>query len=148
MYLEMEDLQVNAAGTQLNDDNIKLDSYSNTKHFFIMLSHEHFRFWGLERLSNRSISKHYPMQRAMPFHEWKNVQLQERCPPLMTQDSTGHPKTLCTSVSSLSSGMAGVWILSQRAWFSCQQEVSVALTKTPPIHYYIVVDSALCNYAG
>ena len=31
---------------------------------------------------------------------------------------------------------------------ACQQEVSLALTKTPPIHYYNVVDSAFSNYAG
>ena len=30
---------------------------------------------------------------------------------------------------------------------ACQQEVSLALTKTPPIHYYNVVDSAFSNYA-
>ena len=31
---------------------------------------------------------------------------------------------------------------------ACQQQVSLALTKTPPIHYYKVVDSAFSNYAG
>ena len=31
---------------------------------------------------------------------------------------------------------------------ACQQEVSLALTKTPPIHYYNVVDSAFSNYVG
>ena len=31
---------------------------------------------------------------------------------------------------------------------TCQQEVSLALTKTPPIHYYNVVDSGFSNYAG
>ena len=31
---------------------------------------------------------------------------------------------------------------------ACQQEVSLALTETPPIHYYNVVDSAFSNYAG
>ena len=31
---------------------------------------------------------------------------------------------------------------------ACQQEVSLALTKAPPIHYYNVVDSAFSNYAG
>ena len=31
---------------------------------------------------------------------------------------------------------------------ACQQEVSLALTKPPPIHYYNVVDSAFSNYAG
>ena len=31
---------------------------------------------------------------------------------------------------------------------ACQQEVSLALTKTPPIHYYNVVDSAFSNYPG
>ena len=31
---------------------------------------------------------------------------------------------------------------------ACQQEVSLALTKTSPIHYYNVVDSAFSNYAG
>ena len=30
---------------------------------------------------------------------------------------------------------------------ACQQEVSLALTKTPPIHYYNVVDSAFNFYA-
>ena len=30
----------------------------------------------------------------------------------------------------------------------CQQEVSLALTKTLPIHYYNVVDSAFSNYSG
>ena len=30
---------------------------------------------------------------------------------------------------------------------ACQQEVSLALTKTQPIHYYNVVDSAFSNYA-
>ena len=30
---------------------------------------------------------------------------------------------------------------------ACQQEVSLALTKTPPIHYYNVVDSAFKFYA-
>ena len=29
-----------------------------------------------------------------------------------------------------------------------QQEVSLALTKTPPIYYYNVVDNAFSNYAG
>ena len=31
---------------------------------------------------------------------------------------------------------------------ACQQKVSLALTKTPPIHYYNVVESAFSNYAG
>ena len=31
---------------------------------------------------------------------------------------------------------------------ACQQEVSLALTKTPPIHYYNVVDSEFSSYAG
>ena len=31
---------------------------------------------------------------------------------------------------------------------ACQQEVSLALTKTSPIHYYNVVDRAFSNYAG
>ena len=31
---------------------------------------------------------------------------------------------------------------------ACQQEVSLALNKTPPIHYYNVVDSAFGNYVG
>ena len=31
--------------------------------------------------------------------------------------------------------------------FACQQEVSLALTKTLPIHYYNVVDSAFNFYA-
>ena len=31
---------------------------------------------------------------------------------------------------------------------ACQQEVSLALTETPPIHYYNVVDSEFSNYAG
>ena len=31
---------------------------------------------------------------------------------------------------------------------ACQQEVLLALTKTPPIHYYNVVDSAFSDYAG
>ena len=31
---------------------------------------------------------------------------------------------------------------------ACQQEVSLALTKTPPIHYYNVVDRAFNFYAG
>ena len=31
---------------------------------------------------------------------------------------------------------------------ACQQEVSLALTKTPPIHYYNVVDSTFNFYAG
>ena len=35
--------------------------------------------------------------RAMLFHELKKVQLQERV-TLMTQDSTGHLKTLCMSI--------------------------------------------------
>ena len=31
---------------------------------------------------------------------------------------------------------------------ACQQEVLLALTKTPPIHYYNVLDSAFNFYAG
>ena len=31
---------------------------------------------------------------------------------------------------------------------ACLQEVSLALTKTPPIHYYNVVDSTFGTYAG
>ena len=31
---------------------------------------------------------------------------------------------------------------------ACQQEVSLALTKTLPIQYYNAVDSAFSNYAG
>ena len=31
---------------------------------------------------------------------------------------------------------------------ACQQEVSLAVTETPPIHYYNMVDSAFSNYAG
>ena len=31
---------------------------------------------------------------------------------------------------------------------ACQQEVSLALMKTPPIHYYNVVDSVFSNYTG
>ena len=31
---------------------------------------------------------------------------------------------------------------------ACQQEVSLALTKNPPIYYYNVVDSTFSNYAG
>ena len=31
---------------------------------------------------------------------------------------------------------------------ACQQEVSLALTKTPPIYYYNVVDSVFSNYGG
>ena len=31
---------------------------------------------------------------------------------------------------------------------ACQQEVSLALTKTSPIRYYNVVDSAFSNYVG
>ena len=30
---------------------------------------------------------------------------------------------------------------------ACQQEVSLAVTKTPPIHYYNVVDSTFNFYA-
>ena len=30
---------------------------------------------------------------------------------------------------------------------ACQKEVSLVLTKTPPIYYYNVVDSAFSNYA-
>ena len=30
----------------------------------------------------------------------------------------------------------------------CQQEVSLALTKTPPIHYYDMLDSVFSSYAG
>ena len=55
-------------------------------------------------------------------------------------------------------GMSGYWnkydtfislfLVSGRD-LACQQEVSLALTKTPPIHlYYNVVDSAFSNYAG
>ena len=29
---------------------------------------------------------------------------------------------------------------------ACQQDVSLALTETPPVHYYNVVDSAFSNY--
>ena len=31
---------------------------------------------------------------------------------------------------------------------ACQQEVSLVLAKTPPIHYQTVVDSAFSIYAG
>ena len=31
---------------------------------------------------------------------------------------------------------------------ACQQEVSLALTNTPPIQYYNVVDSTFSNFAG
>ena len=31
---------------------------------------------------------------------------------------------------------------------ACQQEISLVLPKTPPIHYGIVMDSAFSNYAG
>ena len=38
--------------------------------------------------------------------------------------------------------------LVSRRNLACQQEVSLALTKTPPIRYYNVVDSAFSNYVG
>ena len=50
---------------------LKLNSYSNTKHFFIAFLHVHFRFWGHEHLTNRSISKYYPKSHAAPW--LKNV---------------------------------------------------------------------------
>ena len=40
-----------------------------------------------------------------------------------------------------------IFLVSRRD-LACQQEVSLALTKTPPIHYSNVVDSAFSNYAG
>ena len=52
------------------------------------------------------ISKAIP--RAMPLHELKKVQLQERF-MLMTHDSTGNLKTLCMSVLSLSGGVESEW---------------------------------------
>ena len=53
---------------------VKLDSYSKAKHFSIIFSYAHFRFWGHERLSDRSISKRYPKSDAS---ELKQIQLQE-----------------------------------------------------------------------
>ena len=46
---------------------LKLDSNSNTERVFIALSHAHFRFWGHDRPSNRSISKRYPRSDAAPW---------------------------------------------------------------------------------
>ena len=47
----------------------KLDSYSKAKHFFIALSHAHFRFWDHERLTDWSISKRYPESNATSWVE-------------------------------------------------------------------------------
>ena len=44
-------------------------------------------------------------------------------------------------------GNYAVFLVSGRD-LACQQEVSLALTKTPPIHYYNVVDSAFSNTRG
>ena len=46
--------------------------------------------------------------RVMPHHELKQVQLQERF-TLMTQDSIGHQKLCCMSVSLLSGGIESEW---------------------------------------
>ena len=50
----------------------KLDSYSKAKHFFIALSHAHFRFWDHERLTDWSISKRYPESNATSWVETTN----------------------------------------------------------------------------
>ena len=44
-------------------------------------------------------------------------------------------------------GGKGAFLVSGRD-LARQQEVSSGLTKTPPIRYYNVVDSAFSNYAG
>ena len=62
--------------------------------FFIAFSHAHFRFWGHERVTNRSILTRHPMS-AAPWVE--KVQLQERF-TLMTHDAIGHMKTPCMSI--------------------------------------------------
>ena len=48
-------------------------------------------------------------------------------------------------ISSLHS-LYGAFLVSGRD-LACQQGVSLALTKTLPIHYYNVVDSVFSNYA-
>ena len=44
----------------------------------------------------------------------------------------------------------GLWygFLVSGSDLACQQEVSLAQTKAPPIHYYNVVNSAFSNYGG
>ena len=44
-------------------------------------------------------------------------------------------------------GKIQIFLVSGRD-LACQQEVSLALTKTPPVHYYNVVDSAFSNNAA
>ena len=53
---------------------VKLNSYSDTKRFFIILSQAHGCFSGHERLSYRSIQTAIP--KATPLHELKKIQLQ------------------------------------------------------------------------
>ena len=48
---------------------LKLNFYLNARHFFIALSHVHFRFWCHERLSDRSISKCYTKSNTSPWVE-------------------------------------------------------------------------------
>ena len=45
---------------------LMLNSYSNTKRFFIPLLHVHLCFWDHEHLSDRSISKGYPKSDTAP----------------------------------------------------------------------------------
>ena len=49
---------------------LKLNSYSNKKHFFIALLHAHFPFWGHEHLSIDQYQN--AMSGAMPLQELKN----------------------------------------------------------------------------
>ena len=84
----------------------KAEFIPQCKAFFIVFSHAHFRFWGQECLSDRSILKRYPKSDAAPWVE--KIQLQERF-TLMTHDFVGHLKTLYMSVLSLNGGFESEW---------------------------------------
>ena len=51
-----------------------MNSYLNAKRFFIALLNVHFRFWGHERLTDRSISKRYPKSDVAQWDEKSSTQ--------------------------------------------------------------------------
>ena len=54
----------------------------------------------------------------------------------------------CTLLSHILSILNLDWLQHVRRVRGVYEEILLALTKTPPIHYYNVVDSAFSDYAG
>ena len=112
---------------------LKLDLYSNAKHFFIALLHAHFCFYGMNIHPLDQYQNAIP--RTMTLHDLKKVQSQEHV-TFMTQDSVGHLKTLWMSILLLS-GSVESELLAQR-WKKClafEYESSFSLCFSEENHF-------------